>query len=468
MSSWRMVTALGLGMAAVAGCGNDDGDARGATGGAAGDATGGTGGSETSGTGGSETSGTGGSETSGTGGSETSGTGGSETSGTGGSETSGTGGSDTGGGGGAETGGAGGIETGGTGGSEMGGNGGSETGGNGGSETGGTGGTAGATTDDGWLYTQGNRIYRSDGTPFRGRGANLHDTRSCWRCAWSAPNPDEVIRRMDALVDDWGANFIRIVLESYGEGSTEQQDGAVQYGNVLEDSDYLEDVQTIVEHAGTKPGVVVLLSLWVDPGTDDMGWPTEQTRDAWRLLTQTFSTTPHVMFGIINEPQSNYDGSRDAEVWNAMNLTVEAIREEEDLASTPHHIITVQGTGGWARFLDYYIDHPIEAGGGENVAYEVHVYDSEDDFDDRFVTPSATLPVVIGEFGPDGTYMTMDDAAALMPLAEDHGVPYLAWTFHMNCPPNLLEDTANGCVAGTELRPTAWGELLQGRLATAW
>ena len=327
---------------------------------------------------------------------------------------------------------------------------------------------AGGAGADGWLYTEGNHIYRADGSVFHGRGVNLQDTRSCWRCAWNEPNPAEVMRRIDALVDDWHANFIRLTLESYGNDSEEHSNGAVQYGSVLEDPDYLADIEAIIAHAGTKPGLVVLLSLWTDPSHNDMGWPTTLTQDTWRLLARTFGTTPHVMFGIVNEPQSNSNGALDGDVWTAMNDAVEAIRDEEDQAGTPHHVITVQGTGGWARYLTYYIDHPIQAGGGENIAYEVHVYDPQSTFDERFVTPSATLPVVIGEFGPAESYMTMADCSALMPLAEEHEVPYLAWTFHMNCPPNLLEDTENGCHAGTELRPSAWGQLLQDRLAQPW
>ena len=320
----------------------------------------------------------------------------------------------------------------------------------------------------GWMYTEGNRIYLADGAVFHGRGANLHDTRSCWACAWNDPAPEEVMRRMDTLVDEWGANFIRLTLEAYGEGSEEQSNWATQYGTVIEDPEYLADIKEIVDHAATKPGVVVLLSLWTNPSFSELGWPTEATRDQWRLLARTFADSPHVMFGLVNEPQYNFDRSLDADVWQAMNDTVQAIREEEDLLGTPHHIITVQGTGGWARYLDYYIDHPITAYGGANIAYEVHVYDGQDEFDSRFVTPSQTLPVVIGEFGPAEGYMTMADCSAMMELAEQNEVPYLAWTFHMNCPPNLLETTVSGCGIGAPLRPSEWGQLLIDRLAVLW
>lgn len=312
---------------------------------------------------------------------------------------------------------------------------------------------AGATP---WLHTEGNQILLPDGSPFQGRGANLHDTRGCNACTTQAPDPDEVIRRADVLIDEWGANWIRLVLESYGEPS------------ILSDPAYLDDIKRIVDHVGRKPGVYVLLSLWHDPTFTELGWPSQQTQTVWEQLTLTFADAPHVIFGLVNEPQQNYDGSRDAEVWRAMNDSVATIRRVESSLGVPQHLIAVQGTGGWARRLDYYVDHPIEAGGGENVLYEVHIYDPASSFFSMLTTPAQRLPVIIGEFGPTGN-MTLADCEQLMELAETLGVPYLAWTFHMRCPPNLIEDeSAGGCGVDMALRPTPWGDLVRNRMSRPW
>ena len=32
----------------------------------------------------------------------------------------------------------------------------------------------------------------------------------------------------------------------------------------------------------------------------------------------------------------------------------------------------LQGTRAWARAIEYYVAHPITAGGGQNVVYETH------------------------------------------------------------------------------------------------
>ncbi len=312
-----------------------------------------------------------------------------------------------------------------------------------------------------WLRTEGHRILRADGTRWRGRGANLQDTRGCNTCAYDPPDVGEVLRRLDALVDDWGATFVRVTLESYA-----RPEGRLTWQHFTEDPVYLQELRTIVAHARTKPNLYVMLSLWVDPTVTSDGWPTTQTATAWQLLAREFLHEPRVIFGLVNEPQANFDGRHDAEVWAAMNATVQAIRDEEDAAGARHHLVAVQGTRAWGRSLDYYVTNPISAGGGENVLYETHVYDPPSAFAALFEEPARTLPVIIGEFGPAG--MTEDDCELLMQRARALEVPHLAWTFHHRCPPNLLEDRGPGCGFGMALVPTSWGQRFKAGLAIPW
>lgn len=312
-----------------------------------------------------------------------------------------------------------------------------------------------------WLRTQGNRILLPSGARWHGRGANLHDTRSCSACAGNPSNVAEVNRRMDLLVDDWKANFIRLDLESYVPAA-----GQVNWASVISDPTYLGDIRQIVAHAMAKPGLYVMLSLWIDPSINSQGWPTSSTADTWRVLAGAFKDEPRVLFGLVNEPQSNFGGAQDAQVWAAMNSTAQAIRDVE--GTGPKHLISVQGTRGWARVLDYYLAHPITAGGGANVIYETHVYDPPSAFPGLFEQASQTLPVIIGEFGPASGYMTEADCSQLMTRARAAEVPHLAWTFHQRCPPNLIQETAPGCGLNMPLRPTSWGTLFKNALAVPW
>jgi len=428
--------------------------AGGATG--TGGATTGTGGA-TTGTGGT-TTGTGGATT-GAGGATT-GTGGA-TTGSGGA-TTGTGGVTTGAGGAAGKGGA--AGSGGTAG--RGGSGASAGSGGSGASAGKDGGASidaapdrtadvgtsdGGVSSDDWLRTSGNRIYQGTKV-FHGRGANLHDTRGCNACAYSTPNAAEVNRRADELIDNWRANLIRLDLESYAAAG-----GRVHWKGVLDDAAYRTDIQTIVSHISSK-GAYTLLSLWIEPTATANEVPTAATNEVWKKLADMFKNEPRVLYGIVNEPHNDTDQN----VWNGMNAAVAAIREVESLAGTPQHVIAVQGTQQWARVLDYYVTHPITAGGGTNIAYETHIYDPASEFAKLFENPGKTLPVIIGEFGEQ-------DADALMQRAEAAEIPYIAWAFHQRCPPNLIVDNSSGgCGEGMPITPTAFGTKLKSRLATAW
>ncbi|HEY5955323.1 MAG TPA: hypothetical protein VIV60_02170, partial [Polyangiaceae bacterium] len=145
------------------------------------------------------------------------------------------------------------------------------------SATGGSGNTAAgnaAATD--WLHTDGNKILHADGSRFHGRGADIFDTRQCGSCAWAAPHVDEVIRRIDELVDVWHANFMRFALTSYAS-NVYNGINLAQWGDVTQDASYLAGLQKIMTHIGTKPGVYVLITLFDHPSLDASELPTSAT-----------------------------------------------------------------------------------------------------------------------------------------------------------------------------------------------
>ncbi|MBN2195511.1 MAG: cellulase family glycosylhydrolase [Polyangiaceae bacterium] len=326
---------------------------------------------------------------------------------------------------------------------------------------------------DGWLRTVDGAIEWWDGEPLRGRGANLHDTRSCWSCAWEEPNPSEVERRMDLLIDEWQASLLRLNLESYPENGSEVENGAVQWRGVLEDPQYLDDLQSIVRHVAERERVAVLLSLWVDPSMSVTGLPTEATRAVWELITETFAGDGHVVFGLVDGPAGNADGLLDAEAWEAMNETVATIRAVETRHGVPPHLIAVQGTRDEGADLRYYVEHPIAAGDGQNIVYDAHIWNQPAETNARFLEPARTLPVILGAFGPstDPSGFTLDDCRDLMDSAESRGIPHLAWTFHTSCSPSLVSAASSGetgCLANVPLEPTEWGEVVKSRLSTPW
>lgn len=296
------------------------------------------------------------------------------------------------------------------------------------------------------LAVVGNKIQLPDGTVWQGKGVNIFDTRSCNACAYNDPAPDEVMRRIDFAVNDMGCDFFRLCTEAYSSDG-----GRVHYADVLNDPAYVQDLVDIVNHVGANhPGVYVMLSLWIDPSFDHRGRPTEDTAVIWKYLAEIFKDAPHVLFGVCNEPQHNYNGAENQLVFNSMQMCVNAIRE-----TGANNIVAVQGVGGWARIMAPYVNHPITGG---NIVYECHVYNQFDP--NQWYEPAASIPIIIGEFGPvNSSWATMndDDIREMVTRANELNVPWLGWALHHRCPPDMLTGSGNGL--GMQLTLSQWGEL---------
>jgi hypothetical protein len=311
------------------------------------------------------------------------------------------------------------------------------------------------------LKIQGNRILGPDNRPFRGRGANLPDTRSCNACAYGPPNVVGLNRWSDELIDNWKANFIRFTLESYAAA-----DGRTHWRSLLQDAGYLADIKTAVSHMTSKPGVYVMVTVFIDPTIDSSrGWPTTATIPVYEKLAETFHDNPKVLFGLTNEPFA--DKSLNPELEQLYLSSIDAIRAVERRYAAPEHVVVVQAPQMWSRHVDYFIQKPIQR---TQVAYEVHVYNPQADLENLVRIPSQTLPILIGEHGPS-EYSTDSDVRALWTLCKSLEIPHIAWIFHQRCPPNLLTDTGgDGCLRGPEYTfpRTSWGNMLYEYLRTPW
>ena len=322
-----------------------------------------------------------------------------------------------------------------------------------------------------WLRVVGNHIRTSDGRPLHARGANLHDPRSCDGCTYLPLEIAETERRADTLIDDWKATLVRFDLESYASAAYPKGDQRApsQWKNILHDPAYFKAVQEIVHHILAK-GAYVLVSEWLDPTTTEAEIPTAETNREWDLLARAFAADPRVLYGLVNEPHDA--PANDAAAFAALNAAVQTIRDAEKALGAKQHIVSVPGVDGYARNVAYFVDHPITAGGGANIVYEIHVYNSAAEFQNLFVGPAAKIPILIGEFGPStNPPMSFVDISTMMETAEKLEVPYIAWNFHSNCPPNLLQAAADGgsCGIGMPLVPTPdWGTLVKNRFATPW
>ncbi|MBV8762407.1 MAG: cellulase family glycosylhydrolase [Deltaproteobacteria bacterium] len=327
---------------------------------------------------------------------------------------------------------------------------------------------------DEWLDVVGTHIvHHADGTRFHGRGADLHDERSCEACSFMPANPAGVDRWSDELIDNWHASFIRFLLSAK---KAPFNAGEVQWKSLVDDPQYLADIVQNVTHMTSKPGVYVEVTVFADPsmktemdGGADSEWPNSagDTLPVYRALAEAFHDNPRVLFGLTNEPHG--PANQDAALAAMYATAIQAIRQVEDSHGTPHHIIVAQAPENYARDLTYFVANPLA---GDRIIYEVHPYNTQADFDRLITQPAMHLPIMIGEYGPAGV-MTNQDIQALWPVAQAAEVPYIAWVFHQRCPPSMLQDTASdGCgldaATGYNFPRTAWGDLLHDHLATPW
>jgi hypothetical protein len=298
----------------------------------------------------------------------------------------------------------------------------------------------------GWLYTQGSKIYVSNGsgggTPWMGRGVNMDDIFLCGydNTLWMSNAESTLTSIASGLITAWKPNFVRISL-----GMDSDPTVVSWLSNAAQ---YKTPMTNVIDSIGAHAGVYVLVTLrsdtsmtgqdTVDGDPEATGLPSNATDPTYVALVDSFANSSFVLFGLSNEPGGNK--LTKAAIRSAMDHAVSVIRAEEDKLGVPHHLVSVQGNG-WTSDISFYATQPLTE---DNVIYEVHGYPP--------LPASYTytnIPVIIGEYG------SLTDAMTFYADIESKQIPNLAWDFepYSDCAPDLL--TVNQ--SATNLVPTAWG-----------
>ena len=316
------------------------------------------------------------------------------------------------------------------------------------------------------LHTSGNKIYTNDNKVWAGHGVNLHDMSDCNACASvdTTVMVPEIKRRMNAAIGQWGADFIRLIMDPQG--------------TAISNPNYIPGIVSLVANANNM-NVPVLLSLYLDTSLDPNWVPTTATATLWGQIVTSVGSYPNVMFGVANEPRDSSGAINDCSVaansWDdyvrgRMNLVVSQIRQTEQTMGYMSHIVAVQGTRNWARCLQYYVSNPLQ---WTNIGYETHMYDETKFFDLESFSAASTLPVIIGELGPCvNPNAGLSAAYAAISRAEAAHIPYAAWAFTERCSGNgatgpscnLIKDEnpPSGCSINAPIFPTEepWGKAM--------
>jgi hypothetical protein len=316
--------------------------------------------------------------------------------------------------------------------------------------------TTGADTlPEGWLYTEGDTIYVSDGqgsgSPWMGRGVNIDDIFFCgYNTSLWMPTPEDTLLTLLATVmSEWKPNFIRISLSMASNQTTVSWlDNPEQYRLPMTE---------VIDAIGQYPDTYVLVVLRSDASMilhdeihgnpEATGIPSEATDEVYAALVESFADDPHVLFGITNEPGGNLQTNETLRA--AMDHAASVIRATEDRLGVPHHLVAVQGNS-WTSEIGFYVDAPLDHDG---VIYEVHGYPPS--------TESYTLaglPVFLGEYGS----LSVDTAPAFYADLEAKQISNLAWDLDpfSDCAPDLVEVN----YSADNLVPTEWGTIVQAYL----
>jgi hypothetical protein len=340
--------------------------------------------------------------------------------------------------------------------------------GSGGASSGSGGSSGTGTANAGWLYTQGNEIYVSDGkgggTPWVGRGVNMDDIFFCGynTSLWMDGPGDTLTTLADNLITNWKPTFIRMSLAMASDQKT--------VSLLADEASYKTPMVDVIHAIGKHAGVYVLVTLRSDAsmiGQDQQdgdpeatGIPSDSTTTpdksafprgtdpVYEALVDAFKDDAFVLFGLTNEPGGNRLPVD--QIKKAMAHAVSTIRAEEDKLGVPHHLVSVQGNN-WTSDIGIYKDAPLSQ---DNVVYEVHGYPPT-----MSSYTFSGLPVIIGEYGS----LDAGAAATFYDDLEKKQIPNLAWDFdpYSNCAPDLV----NVDQSPSNLKPTDWGTIVKQYLA---
>lgn len=293
------------------------------------------------------------------------------------------------------------------------------------------------------LHTTGNQLYDSLGHVVVLKGVNVPSVE------W-LNGGDHVLQTVDVAIRRWHAGILRLpIAQDRWEGKVRDDRSGPDISDGGES--YRRLVDRVVATASGEGAYVIVDLHWSDMGVwgkdvTQHRMPDDNTSIAWASIARRYANNPAVLFDAYNEPHDvswavwrnggrvdEEDGSYDTP---GMQALVNVIRGE--------HAGNVIVVGG----LDFSFDLRGIADGyalaGSNLVYACHAYPSKSpDWDLHVAAAARIVPVVISEFGADGSSA---EAASFTPRllawVEAHHYSAIAWCMHTSARPCLISDWA--------------------------
>ena len=309
---------------------------------------------------------------------------------------------------------------------------------------------AGTSSDSGLprLQTDGSWIVTEDGERFTPRGVNVIEPLFAdQNAAKRGGDYTDTLELATATQEAWYNYVLRLPVTQWGI----DQLGFDEYASRF--------VDTTVEHCRER-GVYVILDYHIIEDWQDAAVH-RQVETFWDFFASRYADEPHVLYEFWNEPQNPADDTlANWEAWKEVaQPMVDRIRK--DAPDTP----IIVGSPGWTSLTRYAAESPFE---GENLIYAGHIYPgdgkSADALDPDYGAPADEVPVMITEWGFDGTDTVQPGTKSNFgePFREwldgRENVGWTAWCLDSHWHPTMLDFDHN----------TTGGETYHGWFVKRW
>jgi hypothetical protein len=302
------------------------------------------------------------------------------------------------------------------------------------------------------LKVVGTRILDDKDQPVRLRGVNAASLE------WTSNGEGHILQTVNVAIRDWHVNIIRLPLSQdrwFGKAPEQHDEGKA----------YRDLVREVVETCTTQQCYIILDLHWSDvnewgANIGQHSMPDLNSVAFWKDFAPLYANNPGVLFDLYNEP---HDVSW--EVWLnggeildkpngrnqvAKNYTCVGMQTMLDtVRATGAKNVVIAGGLDWAYdFSGILAGRQLSDPEGNGVIYANHCYDQKGDSVDAWIDKmekaSATLPVMVSEFGgnsgPSKRAPADNWLLHVLQAIEDHQWSYTAWDLHPAAGPTLISD----------------------------
>ena len=222
---------------------------------------------------------------------------------------------------------------------------------------------------------------------------------------------------VDALVDDWGINVLRIA--SYAENQIKEENG--------KDAEWHRTFIDSMVNLCERKGIYCIID-WhtLNEGTNDPWYVMDEAKEFFEYMSKKHAGKAHVMYEICNEPNGDVSWAR---VKSYAQEIIDVIVKND-----PSSIIIV-GTPVWCQRVFAAANSPLDY---PNAMYSLHFYSAASSHKDvlRANGDSAiakNLPIFVSEFGTCGSggsgSLDVPETIKWFKWMNDNNLSWVNWNF---------------------------------------